>query len=203
MASAGFATAQYSATVSATAIQNTCKKLEFNIAALASATAVDLLIRVDERGNAISSSPLSAVADAALLVAVSAAAESCKYAPALVDGKPTAGTARVFYQFERARAAPPFGRRPAIVDVKGCAPTSDDYPKGSLERNESGTTRINFTVDPKGYLTAFGVARSSGYLPLDFTALVKLAGCRFQPGTAPDGTPTSASFEIDYIWKIQ
>jgi TonB family protein len=203
LTAADFATAQSQPTVQAAVIPNTCKKLEFNVAALSAAMTVDLLVTVDERGKAVSVAPLSGVPDAALLAAVSATAESCMYTPALIEGRPVSGTARMFYQFDRARPAPPFGRRPAIMDVKSCAPTSDDYPKGSLQRNETGTTRINFTVDPRGYLTAFGVVRSSGYLPLDFTALVKLAGCRFQPGTTPDGTPTSASFEVDYVWKIQ
>ena len=184
-------------------VPGTCKAIDFNRASLTSPMTVDLAAQIDGNGRPVSVHPLSDVPNSALLSAVIASVNTCKFVPAAKEGRPTAGTARLLYQFGAAVAAQPLARRPGITDVKGCAPTADDYPAASRQLNETGTTRVVFTVSPEGRLTAFGVARSSGFLRLDFTALIKLAGCRFQAGTSSDGTPTSASFEGDYVWKLE
>lgn len=199
------AVAQFTADAPAAVITGTCKGIEFNRALLSSAVKVDLLATVDTSGKAVSVIPLTEVANPPLVAAVVSSVMTCTFLPAIREGRATSGVARLVYQFSPAVAAAPLstGRRPMIADVQSCAPTAEDYPRASRQLNETGTTRVNFTVSPEGRLTAFGVVRSSGFLRLDFTALIKLAGCRFQPGTAPDGTPTSASFDVDYVWKLE
>ena len=183
-------------------VSRSCAKLDFNLASLAAPVRADMAVGIDESGKPVSALPLADVANGALLAAVRSHVMTCKFAPALRQGKAVAGTARMLFQFDAAPAAAPLTRRAGIVDIRECAPKADDYPKASLMLNESGVTKISLTVDPKGRLTAFGVVRSSGFLRLDFAALVKLAGCRFRPGTTPDGEPTSATFEVEYVWKL-
>jgi TonB family protein len=199
----GLAAAQAIADVPAAVLTGTCKSIDFNRALLSSQLTVDLLAEVDETGTAVSAVPLSEVANARLLSAVISSVMSCKFQPARSGTKGIPGKVRLVYQFGPAPSAEPLGRRPAITDVKSCAPTGDDYPPASRQLNETGTTRISFTISPEGRLTAFGVVRSSGFLRLDFTALIKLAGCKFRPGTAPDGTPTGGSFDVEYVWKLE
>lgn len=187
----------------AVAVPGSCQRVDFNRALLESPVRIDLAVQVSESGRPLSAVPMAPVERADLLAAVVASAMSCEYRPALAAGKPAPGAARSLFSFERAQAAEPLIRKPRVTDVRECAPTAKDYPVASLLGNETGTTRIGFTVDPNGRLTAFGVARSSGHLRLDFVALAKLATCRFTPGALPDGTPTSASFEVDYVWKIE
>jgi TonB family protein len=194
--------AQFTQDSPATAVPETCKPIDFNFASLTERTRVDLSIRVSEFGRPISATPISAVENSSLLRATIESALSCKYQPALSSGKPIEGTARTLHIFSQAKAAPPLGKPAGIVDISACAPTAADYPAVSKRLSETGTTRINFTVDHKGRLTAYGVAKSSGSLRLDFAALARLATCRFHPGTAPDGSSTSASFEVEYVWQL-
>lgn len=93
--------------------------------------------------------------------------------------------------------------RPAIVDVKSCAPTADDYPFESRRLEETGTTHVQFTVDPQGRLLAFGVSRTSGHLRLDLAALVRLVTCRFVPARDAQGQPVTASFAVSYVWRLE
>jgi protein TonB len=90
-----------------------------------------------------------------------------------------------------------------IESLHDCAPTRADYPAQSRKYNKEGTTRVSFEVDNTGKVTAFGVTKSSGFLRLDFAALVKLATCKFKPATAPDGAPIGGSFKVEYIWRLE
>lgn len=203
LSSHGSAPAQTADDAPAAYLPGSCKGVEFNRASLSAPVRLDLLISVDETGKAVSSKPLKDVSNPALLSAVQAAVLTCKFQAALVSGNAAPGSARMLYQIGPPPAAVPLARKPTITDVKGCAPSAADYPDASRRLSETGTTKISFTVNPEGQLTAFGVLRTSGYLRLDFTALMKLASCKFQPGTTADGTPTSATFEVDYVWKLE
>jgi len=197
------AAAQGSLDAPAAVVAGSCKAVDFNRASLSSAVKVDVVVQVDDTGAPVSVRPISDVANSVVLEAVTTSIMTCKFQPAVRDSKPTAGSARLLYQFNLPPSAAPTARKPAIVNAPNCAPTSDDYPPDSRRLNETGTTRITFTIGPDGRLTAFGVVRSSGFLRLDFTALIKLAGCKFRPGTAADGTPIGASFDVDYVWKLE
>ena len=197
------AAAQALADLPPAAVPGSCKAFDLKLVTLTSPVTVDLIIAVDENGKPVSAAPLEGVNPPALLSAVVASAMSCKFVPARSGGKSVPGQAREIHQFSPAPAGEPLRRRPGIRDIQSCAPKADDYPVISRQLNETGTTRINFTVNSDGKLIAFGVAQSSGFLRLDFTALHALARCVFQPGVAADGTPISASFEVDYVWKLK
>jgi TonB family protein len=202
-ATAGSAAAHGVMDAPPTVVPGSCLGVEFNRAELSSIVKVDLVVQVDDAGSPVSTSTLDEVSNSIVLSAVTASAMTCKFRPAIKDGKAVAGTVRQLYQFNPPTAAGPLGRRAAIVDAKSCAPTADDYPLESRRLNETGTTRVAFTVAPNGKLAAFGVARTSGFLSLDFTALIKLASCKFQSATTPDGTPKSETFVVDYVWKLE
>lgn len=98
---------------------------------------------------------------------------------------------------------PAVARIASIVNASSCMPTAADYPKASIANDESGTTRVSFTVGTDSRLKAFGVVRSSGSLRLDFTALLKLAGCTFVAATDAEGRPRESTFELEYIWRLE
>jgi len=207
------AMAQTPADVPAAANLSACKLPEVNRRFLVLPASVEVLVQVDEQGVATGAQSSVEPPNAEISAAATSAAMACQYRPAVAAGKPAAGTARLVYAVAPERsllallpAATPASAaavQPAIANVRNCAPTADDYPVESRQLNETGTTRVNFTIGPEGQLLAFGVAKSSGFLRLDFTALIKLAGCQFKPGRAADGTATGGSFIVDYVWKLE
>ncbi|MCY7316044.1 MAG: energy transducer TonB, partial [Rubrivivax sp.] len=68
------------------------------------------------------------------------------------------------------------------------------------------TTRIRFNVTAEGKLSGAEIARSAGpsreHKLLDRVALAKLSDCAFRPGADENGRPVGASFEVDYVWKL-
>jgi TonB family protein len=178
-----------------------CDRLKFDVSGVSVPEAVEVLVEVDPTGKPVSARTLSPTSLSAFDEAVAALAMSCKYSAATAQGKSVPGQLRFVLPIRQAPEQRP-GALPAIGDVKACAPKAEDYPSAALRANQEGTTRISFTVDEKGQLQAFGVSRSSGHLLLDYTALIKLAGCKFVPGKAPDGTPIGGSFSVEYVWKL-
>ena len=194
----------------AAAIASTCKAPDFDRSTLQVPVRVDLVVRVDERGIPSSTHALLTPPNPALEAAIVASALTCKYSAAVSDGRPAPSAVRLLSTMEpstQPTAVPvpfqPANGKPTIADLRSCAPTADDYPPASRQSNETGTTRVTFTVGSDGKLTAFGVARSSGYLRLDFTALIKLASCKFTPGRMPDGRSVGGTFTADYVWKLE
>jgi protein TonB len=107
-----------------------------------------------------------------------------------------------------APAAPPRqSARPAIANVKACAPTNEDYPRAALRAEATGTTKVRFSVDASGKLAGVEIVKSSGpsreHKMLDRIAVDKLSGCKFTPGADEAGHPTGGSFDVDYVWKIE
>ena len=185
----------------AAVVSGTCRDLVFDRTTISSPVQFDLLIRVDDAGDVVSVRSLDDVGSQSLLLAVIAAAKSCKYFPAISNGKPAKGDARLLFRVLPPPQVPT--NSPTIESLHTCAPTSGDYPAESRRHNEEGTTRVSFEVDNTGKVTAFGVTKSSGFLRLDFAALVKLATCKFKPATAPDGTPIGGSFKVEYNWRLE
>lgn len=96
--------------------------------------------------------------------------------------------------------------RPAIGNVQACAPGPDDYPAAALKEEATGTTRVRFTVDGAGKLSAAEVVRSAGasraHKALDRVAVQKLSECRFSPGIDENGRAVGGSFDVEYVWKL-
>jgi len=185
----------------AAVVSGTCRDIVFDRTTITSPVQFDLLIRVDDAGDVVSVHSLNDVGNRSLLLAVYTAAKSCKYLPAISNGKPTKGDARLVYPVLPPPQVPTNSL--TIESLHDCAPTRADYPAQSRKYNKEGTTRVSFEVDNTGKVTAFGVTKSSGFLRLDFAALVKLATCKFKPATAPDGAPIGGSFKVEYIWRLE
>jgi protein TonB len=104
-------------------------------------------------------------------------------------------------------APPRVAARPAIANVQACAPTGEDYPAAALRAEATGTTKIRFTIGPDGRMTNAEVVRSSGpsreHKQMDRVALSKLSGCSFRAGADENGQPVGASFDVDYVWKLE
>ena len=96
--------------------------------------------------------------------------------------------------------------RPAIGNVQACAPGPDDYPAAALKEEATGTTRVRFTVDAAGKLSAAEVVRSAGasraHKALDRVAVQKLSECKFSPGLDENGRAVGGAFEVEYVWKL-
>jgi periplasmic protein TonB len=96
--------------------------------------------------------------------------------------------------------------KPAIVDVKACAPTADDYPPAAARAEATGTTRVRFTIDATGALSKAEVVHSAGpsreHKMLDRTAVSKLSECKFRPAIDENGKPQGGAFEVEYVWKL-
>lgn len=99
-------------------------------------------------------------------------------------------------------AAPPAGP-PVVVaginDLNSCKP---EYPRAATIAEETGVTKVEFTVGPDGQLQGEPrVKKSSGSRSLDRAAVTGLAKCKFNPGTQ-DGKPVQSKFVVDYVWKL-
>ena len=111
-------------------------------------------------------------------------------------------------------AAPPAPPPPARVAAKpfasnmqACAPSGDDYPAAANRAEATGTTRIRLNVGADGKLTGAEIVKSAGpsreHKMLDRVTLAKLSECSFRAGTDENGRPVGASFEVEYVWKLQ
>jgi len=102
---------------------------------------------------------------------------------------------------------PRVAARPAIANASACAPTGDDYPRAALRTEATGTTTIRFSIDAAGKLAGTQVVKSAGasreHKMLDRVALEKLSSCTFTAGQDENGRPVGASFDVEYVWKIQ
>jgi len=97
--------------------------------------------------------------------------------------------------------------KPAIANVRACAPSSDDYPAAARRAEATGSTRIRFVVGADGKLASAEVVKSAGptreHKMLDRVALAKLGECRFTAGIDENGKPVGGSFDVEYVWKLE
>ena len=95
---------------------------------------------------------------------------------------------------------------PAIANAQNCAPGPDDYPSAARRADATGTTKLRFNVTAQGKLANAEIVKSAGpsreHKMLDRLVLSKLSECSFKAGTDENGNPVGASFEIDYVWKL-
>jgi protein TonB len=92
----------------------------------------------------------------------------------------------------------------ARIDVSTCE--KPEYPAAALRAEATGTTKIRFTVDAEGRVSAAEVERPAGssreHRLLDRTAVEALSKCRFKPGTDEHGKPIGGTTVVDYVWKV-
>ena len=96
---------------------------------------------------------------------------------------------------------------PRTATPKACAPGNADYPRAAARAETTGTTKIRFRVDASGKLAGVEVLKSSGpsreHKMLDRVATEKLSECTFRPGIDETGKPVGASFDVEYVWKLE
>lgn len=94
--------------------------------------------------------------------------------------------------------------RAAVINANdpGCRP---EYPPAALRAGAAGVSRIRFTVDASGKVTAAEVVGSSGptreHRLLDNAAKSALAACPIKVGTDAEGHPIGTQVEVLYTWK--
>ena len=104
---------------------------------------------------------------------------------------------------EAALAASAARPAPAMVQVRGCAASVDDYPAQALRMELTGVTRVRFEIGSRGEMLLAQVRSSSGYDLLDVASLRSLARCQFKPGTDVNGKPVGGATDVEYRWKIE
>jgi protein TonB len=101
-------------------------------------------------------------------------------------------------------AAPAVAALPAIGNVTSCKP---EYPPAALKADATGSTRIRFNVGADGKLAGAEVIKPSGpsreHRLMDRAALNALSGCTFTAGRDTTGKPVGASFDVEYVWKLE
>jgi protein TonB len=109
-------------------------------------------------------------------------------------------------------AAPPAPPAPAITaraarinaNDPACKP---EFPPAALRAQVSGVSRIRFSVDASGKVTAAEVVGSAGptreHRLLDNAAKSALATCPFTAGVDANGTPIGTQVEVSYAWKLE
>jgi protein TonB len=102
--------------------------------------------------------------------------------------------------------APPVTARAARIDANdpSCKP---EFPPAALRAQVSGVSRIRFTVDANGKVTAADVVGSSGptreHRLLDNAAKSALATCPFTAGVDVNGQKIGTQVEVSYAWKLE
>ncbi|MEP6505896.1 MAG: TonB family protein [Betaproteobacteria bacterium] len=108
--------------------------------------------------------------------------------------------------------APPAPPAPNIVARAARVNATDpscrpDYPAAAARAQAVGTSRIRFTVDANGKVTAADVIGSSGptreHRLLDNAAKSALATCPITVGVDAEGHPVGTQVEVIYTWKLE
>ena len=96
--------------------------------------------------------------------------------------------------------APP---TPATPKGRGNTISEDDYPDASRRAEEQGVTRVSYTIDPTGRVSACSVTQSSGSPRLDeATCKIIIRRFRFNPATR-DGQPVSDTKTQPVRWQLR
>lgn len=101
-------------------------------------------------------------------------------------------------------AAPP-ASPPTAATPKGRGNTisEDDYPDASRRAEEQGVTRVSYTIDPTGKVSACTVTQSSGSPRLDdATCKIIIRRFRFNPATR-DGQPIAETKTQPVRWQLK
>ena len=100
-------------------------------------------------------------------------------------------------------AAPLSPPTPATAKGRGNTISEDDYPDASRRAEEQGVTRVGYTIDPTGKVSACSVIQSSGSARLDdATCKIIIRRFRFNPATR-DGQPVSENKTQPVRWQLK
>ena len=99
--------------------------------------------------------------------------------------------------------APLAAPTPATPKGRGNSISEDDYPDASRRAEEQGVTRVSYTVDTTGKVSACTVTQSSGSPRLDdATCKIIMRRFRFNPATR-DGQPVSETKTQPVRWQLR
>jgi TonB family protein len=117
----------------------------------------------------------------------------CKGVPALVNGVAVSSYGRLTYNWRPST-------KPSLQIDRGCTPV---YPAEALRLELQGTTKLRFSVTDSGKLSKAEIIQSSGSDLLDADAISGLVTCKFKPAQDANGASIPASFDVEYVWKLQ
>jgi protein TonB len=128
------------------------------------------------------------------------------------DSPPTITTQTTVAQPDPPKFAPPAppappaplaAPTPATPKGRGNAFSDDDFPDASRRAEESGVTRVSYTVDVDGKVSACTVTQSSGFPRLDdATCKIIMRRFRFNPATR-DGKPVQETKTQPVRWQLK
>ena len=99
--------------------------------------------------------------------------------------------------------APSSPPTPATPKGRGNVISEDDYPDASRRAEEQGVTRVSYTIDPTGKVSACTVTSSSGSARLDdATCKIIMRRFRFNPATR-DGQPVAETKTQPVRWQLK
>jgi protein TonB len=101
-------------------------------------------------------------------------------------------------------APPPRPAKPARIDMASC--DKPDYPRAALRAGATGTTRIQFAIDPAGRVMRASLVKPSGssfeHRRMDRAAVEALSRCAFEPGVDEKGRAVGADATVEYVWRL-
>jgi len=189
---------------------------------------VQLHFLVDPEGNAVMSKIGMSSGYPRLDEAARGALQTCRFQPAMLDGKATSAWAAIDYVWtvsitgEGSLDDPTMGgfypTRLRLRETPGTASTSTtpdnrsphlllsscqkpEYPAEARSAGESGSVQLKFLVDENGEVVENAVERSSGHQRLDETARAALRLCKFEPAMQ-DGKPRKTWTRVQYEWRL-
>jgi len=188
---------------------------------------VQLHFLVDQEGNAVMSRIGSSSGYPRLDEAARATLHTCKFQPAMLNGKTTSAWAAIDYVWtvsgtgegtvddptmggvyptrlrpretpDASTSAVPASRSPLLL-LGSCQKPA--YPPEARSAGESGIVQLKFLVDESGDVAEDAVERSSGYRRLDETARAALRLCKFEPAVQ-EGKPRKTWTRVLYEWRL-
>lgn len=104
-------------------------------------------------------------------------------------------------------AALPAGAPPASVDKDNAIAglfMDDDYPPGSLDRDEQGTVEFNIHVNARGGVSGCEITKSSGFSELDAkTCEVVIERAKFIPARDAKGRAVPSVLSKTVTWRLE
>lgn len=96
-----------------------------------------------------------------------------------------------------ALAAPPVTTDPSFLE----APQPPKYPASAIKEKNSGTVRVEVSIDAAGQVVAVDLSTTSGSAVLDAVALERAWNWKFNPATE-DGKPAPSRVVVPVVFSL-
>lgn len=94
-------------------------------------------------------------------------------------------------------ASPAITTDPTFVD----GPTPPKYPASAIKERQSGTVRVEVSIDKAGQVSAVELAGTSGSAVLDAVAIERAWHWKFNPATE-NGEPVESRIRVPVIFSL-